>query len=97
MKKSIAIGLMTFAVLPALWLVAAETKEAAPVRLLTVPDFCEGVVVDEDAAVILERLAEVVPEGEVAAFTGVQGTEGIGVAERDRGSAFLPVGFPADE
>ncbi len=43
-------------------------------------------MVDADAAVVLEGLAEVVPEGELAGFVGVELAEGIGVAEGEKGA-----------
>lgn len=43
-------------------------------------------VVDADAAVVLEGVAEVVPVGEVAGFVGVQGAEGVGVAQVEHGA-----------
>ena len=43
-------------------------------------------VVDADAAVVLEGVAEVVPVGELAGFAGVQGAEGVGVAEVEEGA-----------
>ena len=46
----------------------------------------EKEVVDADAAVVLEGLAEVVPEGELAGFAGVEVAEGVGVAEVDEGA-----------
>src|SRR5436190_12462827 len=58
-----------------LFAVAADTKEATPVRLLTVPDFCEGVVFDRDGAGYIshgETVSRFTPDGkhELWAKTG---------------------------
>ncbi len=46
----------------------------------------EQEVVDADAAVVLEGLAEVVPEGELAGLVRVEMAEGVGVAESEEGA-----------
>ncbi len=43
----------------------------------------EQEVVNANTAVLLERLTEVIPEGELSGFAGVQVTECIGVAQRE--------------
>lgn len=42
-------------------------------------------VIDADTAVVLEGLAEVVPEGELACLAGVQRAKGVDVAEVEQG------------
>ena len=56
----------------------------------------EKEVVDADAAVVLKGLAEVVPEGELAGFAGVEVAEGVGVAEVEEG-AVGGAGFGLEE
>ncbi len=56
----------------------------------------EKEVIDADAAVVLEGLAEVVPKGELSGFVRVEGAEGVGVAEGEEG-AVGGAGFGLEE
>ena len=53
-------------------------------------------MIDADAAIVLKGLAEVVPEGELAGFAGVEVAEGVGVAEGEKG-AVGGAGFGLEE